>query len=212
MVQEIKYRCGIDTATTGCVAITQDRKVVEVLKYPERIYDKGLEKIIQAKIKLLEELPKTATKIKALKAELKALKRRADRDYKSIYDFLLKYKDNIDYVVIEEPIRQISGMATSIDAIFANAMTLGVYSTICSILGLRIVLVKPQEWHKQFNYDITGSNNKEKREKIKQQSIQFCRNSFDNADDFIMLPRHKNPDDNIAEACILSLVKESEEE
>lgn len=204
----MKYKVGIDTSTTGAVAVTQDNKIIEVTKYPEREYDKGAERIIKAKIKMLEGQPKTGTKVKALKAELKAIKRTAYRDYKKIYDMLLKYKDEIEYVVIEEPIRQ-TAMQTTIDALFANAESLGVYRTICSILGLRVVLVKPQVWHKQFNYNIIGTNNKEKRECIKHESIRICREKFENADDFIVLPRHKNADDNIAEACILSLVDDS---
>lgn len=208
MVQEKRYRCGIDTSTTGSVAIVEGNKIIEVLKYPEREYDKGMEKIIKAKIKLLENQPKTSTKIKTLKAELKAIKRTAYRDYKKIYDMLLKYKNDIEYVVIEEPIRQ-TAMQTTIDALFANAESLGVYRTICSILELPIVLVKPQIWHKQFDYNIIGKDNKEKRECIKQESIRICREKFINADDFIVLPRHKNPDDNIAESAILSLVDRS---
>ena len=120
------FRVGIDTATTGCVAITSDDEVIDILKYPEREYDKNAEKVIDAKIKYLEGQEKTKTKIKALKAEKKALKRRAIRNYKVIYDFLSQYQDSIQEVIIEEPIRQVSGLATSIDAIFANALTLGV--------------------------------------------------------------------------------------
>ena len=202
-------RIGIDTATTGCVAITENDKVIAVLKYPEREYNKNEEKIIDAKIKVLEKQEKTKTKIKALKAEKKALKRRAVRNFKAIYDFILLYKDRVQEVVIEEPVRQISGMATSIDAIFANAQTLGVYTTICSILELPYVLYSPTQWHKFFNYDndIIGKlTSKERREKIKELSIKYCRDLFINADDFIILPRHKNPDDNIAEAILLSKV------
>ena len=202
-------RIGIDTATTGCVAITENDKVIAVLKYPEREYNKNEEKIIDAKIKVLEKQEKTKTKIKALKAEKKALKRRAVRNFKAIYDFILPYKNRVQEVVIEEPVRQISGMATSIDAIFANAQTLGVYTTICSILELPYVLYSPTQWHKFFNYDndIIGKlTSKERREKIKELSIKYCRDLFINADDFIILPRHKNPDDNIAEAILLSKV------
>ena len=202
-------RIGIDTATTGCVAITENDKVIAVLKYPEREYNKNEEKIIDAKIKVLEKQEKTKTKIKALKAEKKALNRRAVRNFKAIYDFILLYKDRVQEVVIEEPVRQISGMATSIDAIFANAQTLGVYTTICSILELPYVLYSPTQWHKFFNYDndIIGKlTSKERREKIKELSIKYCRDLFINADDFIILPRHKNPDDNIAEAILLSKV------
>ena len=100
-------------------------------------------------------------------------------------------------------------MATSIDAIFSNAQTLGVYTTICSILELPYVLYSPTQWHKFFNYDndIIGKlTSKERREKIKELSIKYCRDLFVNADDFIILPRHKNPDDNIAEAILLSKV------
>lgn len=203
--KEKNLKVGIDTSTSGCVAITDGNKVIEVMKYPEREYDKSQEKIIKSKIKYLETQEKTKTKIKTLKAELKALKRVAYRNYKNIYDMLLKYKDNIEYVVIEEPLRQ-TAMQTTIDSLFANAESLGAYRAIFSILELPIVLVKPQIWHKQFDYNIIGKDNKEKRECIKQESIRICREKFENADDFIILPRHKNADDNIAEACILSLV------
>lgn len=204
-------RIGIDTATTGCVAITEGDKVLGVLKYPEREYNKNEEKIIDAKIKILEKQEKTKTKIKALKAEKKALKRRADRNFKKIYDFILPYKDKIQEVIIEEPIRQVSGMATSIDAIFANAQTLGVYTTICSILELPYKLYSPTQWHQFFDYKLTGKTQKEKREEIKIQSIQFCKDNFSNASDFLIKKGCRKEDDNIAEAILLSLLCESED-
>lgn len=204
------FRVGIDTATTGIVAITCGNKVIDILKYPDRIYDKNAEKIIDAKIKYLETQEKTKTKIRQLKAEKKALKRRATRDYKAIYDFLLQYKDNINEVIIEEPIRQVSGMATSIDAIFANAMTLGVYTTICSILEIPYKLYSPTIWHKFFDYKLTTKTQKEKREEIKIQSIQFCKDFFENAEDFLIRKGCRKEDDNIAEAILLSLVGERE--
>ena len=205
---EKDIRIGIDTATTGSVAIVCGNKILEVLKYPEREYDKKQEKIIDAKIKYLETQEKTKTKIKALKAEKKALKRRAIRNYKAIYDLILKYKDRVEEVVIEEPIRQISGMATSIDAIFANAQTLGVYTTICSILELPYKLYTPTVWHKFFDYQLEGKTQKEKREEIKKQSIQFCKDYFVNAKYFLIKKGCRKEDDNIAESCILSLVKD----
>lgn len=204
------FRVGIDTATTGCVAITSDNEVIDILKYPEREYDKNAEKVIDAKIKYLETQEKTKTKIKTLKAEKKALKRRAIRNYKAIYDFLSQYKDSIQEVIIEEPIRQVSGLTTSIDAIFANAQTLGVYTTICSILELPYKLYSPTQWHKLFDYKLTTKTQKEKREEIKAQSIQFCKDYFDNAEDFLTRKGCKKEDDNIAEAILLSLVGERE--
>lgn len=207
---EKNYRVGIDTATSGCVAITSEDKVIDIIKYPEKIYDKSLEKIIDAKIKFLETQEKTKTKIKQLKAEKKALKRRSIRNYKAIYDFLFKYRDNIKEVIIEEPIRQVSGMATSIDAIFANAQTLGVYTTICSILELPYKLYSPTQWHKMFDYKLTTKTQKEKREEIKIQSIQFCKDFFKNADDFLIKKGCRKEDDNIAEAMLLSLISERE--
>lgn len=210
-MQEI-YRVGIDTATSGSIAVTCGNKIIDVIKYPAKEYNKNAEKIIDIKIKMLECQPRTATKIKALKAEKKALKRRAIRDYKVLYDFLLKYKDKIQEVIIEEPIRQVSGMATSIDAIFANAQTLGVYTTICSILELPYKLYSPTQWHKVFDYKLTTKTQKEKREEIKVQSIQFCKDFFNNADNFLIKKGCRKEDDNIAEACILSLVSEREQE
>ena len=204
------YKVGIDTATTGCVAITHGGSIIDVFKYPEREYDKIAEKYIDTKIKLLEGQPKTKTKIKALKAEKKALKRRAVRNFKAIYDFLYQYKNEIDEVIIEEPIRQVSGMATSVDAIFANAMTLGVYTTICSILELPYRLYTPTEWHKVYDYKLTTKTQKEKREEIKIQSIQFCKDLFYNADEFLIRKGCRKEDDNIAESIILSLVGERE--
>ena len=103
-------------------------------------------------------------------------------------------------------------MATSIDAIFANAQTLGVYTTICSILELPYKLYSPTQWHKVFDYKLTTKTQKEKREEIKIQSIQFCKDFFNNADNFLIKKGCRKEDDNIAEACILSLVSEREQE
>lgn len=200
-------RIGIDLSTSGAISITDKNLIIDVLKYPQPEYNKNTEKVIKAKINFLKNEPKSATKIKQLKAELKTLKRHAIRDYKSIYDFLLPYKNQIDSCILEEPIRQIGGFATSVDSIASNFTTLGVYTTILSILEIPYFLILPTQWHKQFDYNIVGKDNKEKRECIKRESIRICREKFINADEFIVIPRHKNEDDNIAESTILSLVE-----
>lgn len=203
------YNIGVDLSSSGAVAITKDNMIIDVLKYPTAIYDKKQEIFLKTKIQFYEKQEKSKTKIQKLKAELKSLKRRAERDYKLIYDFILPYSDKINNCVLEEPLRQMSGFATSVDSIASNFTTLGVYKSIFSILRIPYKLYLPTQWHKFFNYDndIIGKlTSKERREKIKELSIKYCRDLFINADDFIILPRHKNPDDNIAEAILLSKV------
>lgn len=200
----MKYKIGIDTATTGAISVISGDKIIEVIKYPQLEYDKANERAIDDLLK--HETRKTH--IKSLKAKKKALKRRGVRNFKLLYDVLNKYKKDIESVVIEEPIRQ-SGIGTSIDALFANALSLGVYTTICSILELPYQLYSPKEWHEFYNYDkeiAKGLSAKERREEIKKLSIKYCEEKFENADDFIVIPRHKNKDDNIAEACLIALV------
>lgn len=200
---------GIDTASSGCVAVVNETKIIDICKYPALEYNKGEEKLIDAKIKLLENQPRSATKIKALKAEKKALKRRGYRNFKILYDFLYKYKDDIKVVSIEEPLMQTVN-ATSIQAIFANALSLGVYQTICSILNIPYKLYRPQEWHDKLGfYNMEkGLTTLERRERIKQISIEKCQEIFSNADDFIIEKGHKKPNDNIAESILISLMGE----
>lgn len=200
----MKYKIGIDTSTTGAIAVVSDDKIIEVIKYPQLEYDKANERAIDDLLR--HETRKTH--IKSLKAKKKALKRRGVRNFKLLYDVINKYKKDIISIVIEEPIRQ-SGIGTSIDALFANALSLGVYTTICTILELPYQLYSPKEWHEFYSYDKEiekGLTFKERREKIKELSIKYCREKFKNADDFIMLPRHKKADDNIAEACLIASV------
>ena len=200
----MKYKIGIDTATTGSIAVVSGDKIIEVVKYPQLEYDKANERAIDDLLR--GETRKTY--IKSLKAKKKALKRRGVRNFKPLYEVLNKYKNNIDSIIIEEPIRQ-SGIGTSIDALFANALSLGVYTTICSILELPYRLYSPKEWHEFYEYNNEipkGLTAKERREKIKELSIKYCREKFENADNFIMLPRHKKADDNIAESCLIALV------
>lgn len=206
------YCIGVDLSTSGCIAITKDDKVIDILKYPKPEYDKSAEKLIDAKIKALELTGKGKTRIKSLKAEKKRLKRRSVRNYKEIYDFLYPYKNDIDACILEEPIRQMGGFATSVDSIASNFTTLGVYTTVFSILEIPYTLYSPTEWHKFFNYEIPKElSQKEKREEIKKQSIQFCKDMFTNAEDFLIRKGCRKEDDNIAESIILSTIKENEE-
>ena len=61
-----------------------------------------------------------------------------------------------------------------------------------------------------FDYKLTTKTQKEKREEIKIQSIQFCKAFFKNADDFLIKKGCRKEDDNIAEAMLLSLISERE--
>ena len=210
MTDKKDFRIGIDLSTSGAVAITQSDKIIDVFKYPKPEYDKKAENFIDAKIKLLEQQEKSKTKIKALKAEKKLLKRRAIRDYKAIYDFVYKYKDKIEVAILEEPLKQMGGFATSVDSIASNFTTLGVYTTILSILEIPYKLYSPLEWHKILGfYDEIpkGLTAKERRVIIKEISIKKCQEIFANADKFILPKSHKNIDDNICEAAILSLIE-----
>lgn len=205
-----KIRIGIDTATTGAICVIQDNKILDVIKYPSLEYNKADERALDDLLK--GETRKTH--IKSLKAKKKALKRRGTRNFRQLYDLLNKYKKDIKSVIIEEPIRQ-SGIGTSIDALFANAMSLGVYTTICSILELPYKLYSPKEWHEFYDYNKEipkGLTAKERRDIIKELSIKYCREKFENADDFIVIPRHKNPDDNIAESALIALIGELDNE
>lgn len=203
------FYIGVDLSTSGAVAITQGNKIIDVLKYPKSEYNKKEENLINTKIKLLEQQEKSKTKIKALKAEKKLLKRRAIRNYKAIYDFIDKYKDKVEIAILEEPLKQMGGFATSADSIASNFTTLGVYTTILSILEIPYKLYSPLEWHKILGFyeEIPkGLTAKERRIIIKEISIKKCQELFINTNDFILPKGHKNIDDNICEAAILSLV------
>lgn len=211
-MEELKKRdiyIGVDLSTSGSIVATGKNKIIDVLKYPKPEYDKKAESFINTKIKLLEQQEKSKTKIKALKAEKKLLKRRAIRNYKSIYDFINKYKDEIVGVILEEPLKQMGGFATSADSIASNFTTLGVYTAILSVLQIPYQLYSPLEWHKILGfYDEIpkGLSAKERRVIIKEISIKKCQDVFINADDFILPKGHKKIDDNICEAALLSLV------
>lgn len=145
------------------------------------------------------------THIKSLKAKKKALKRRGTRSYVDIYNFLKPYRYMIESCVIEEPIR--NAISTNIDSIFANAVSLGVYTSILNCLGIEYKLLSPSEWHEKLGfYDIPkGLDTKQRREMIKQISIEKCQELFPNSIDFILPKGHRKIDDNICESILLSM-------
>jgi hypothetical protein len=205
------YNCGIDLSNTGCIAITHKDKVIDVLKYPKLEIDTKIINAIDKEIKALSNEPRTKTKIKLLKAEKAKIKRRAERDYRIIYCFLREYKENINIAILEEPILQMGGMATTANTIASNFKTLGVYLAILSVLQIKYKLKSPSEWHKEFPFEFEGKlSQKERRQNIKQQSIQFAKDKFSNIDDYLIRKGCRNEDDNIAEACLLSLCFEEE--
>lgn len=201
-----EYLCGIDLSTTGCIAITDGNKIIDVFKYPKEEYDtKKYNEITKYLKDNKKELSKT--RIKILNTERRTLKRRSKRNYSSIFDFIGKYKNQISVVVLEEPIRQMSFGSTSSDTLCSNHITLGVYLAILSILDLDYKVYAPREWHQQFPFKFEGKlPQKERRAKIKEQSIQFTKDRFSNADDFLIKKGCRKEDDNIAEACLLSLL------
>jgi len=202
-----KHFIGVDLSGTGACTVTEGFRIVDVLKYPEPIFDVARVKEIDKEIKEKKDLPRTITLITKLKAERKAIKRKATRDYKRIYDFLYKYKDKVDVVVIEEPLRQVSFGSTSSDTLCTSHITLGVYTAILSVLEMKYVLYMPTDWHQQFEFKFKGKlTQKERREQIKIQSIQFAKEMFSNMDEFLIRKGCKKEDDNIAESAILSLV------
>lgn len=202
----MNYNVGIDISTTGAIAITYKDKIIDVCMYPKAEYDKKKVTQIDKEIKQLKDVPRIATKIKVLKAEKSKIKRRATRDYKAMFDFLLKYKENIKIVIIEEPILQTAGFTTA-QTIASNFTTFGVICAILSCLELEYKTVAPSEWHQCFDFNIPkGKTVAERREIIKQQSIQFSKNMFKNIDDFLILKGCRKENDNIAEAVILSTI------
>jgi hypothetical protein len=202
-----KYLCGVDLSTTGCIAITDGNKIIDVFKYPKEEYDTKKYNALTNQIKQLKDELKSKTKIRYLKAERKALKRKSKRDYSTIYEFLNKYKNDISVVIMEEPLRQMAFGSTSSDTLCSNHITLGVCLAILSILELDYKLYMPKEWHQQFPFEFNGKlPQKERRAKIKEQSIQFTKERFSNADDFLIKKGCTKEDDNIAEACLLSLL------
>lgn len=201
------YKVGIDLSNTGCIAITHNNMVIDVIKYPEEEFDKIRIKNLDKEIKELKDEPRTATKIKILKAEKAKIKRRSTRNYKILYDFLIKYRDKIDIVNLEEPILQTASFTTA-QTIASNFKTLGVYLAILSILELDYRLYSPQSWHQQFKFIIPkGLKLAERRKLIKEQSIQFSKELFINIDDFLIKKGCRKEDDNISEATLLSILK-----
>lgn len=201
------YKVGVDLSNTGCIAITEGNIVIDVIKYPIEEFDKIRVKNLDKEIKELKDEPRTATKIKILKAERSKIKRRSVRNYKILYDFLLKYRDKIDIVNLEEPILQTASFTTA-QTIASNFKTLGVYLAILSILELDYKLYNPQEWHQQFKFSIPkGLKLAERRKIIKEQSIQFSKELFINIDDFLIRDKCRKEDDNIAESTLLSILK-----
>lgn len=204
---EEKIYIGCDTATTGALAITQGDKILKVLKYPEPQLNSKRLKEIAKELKELKNEEHNKTKIKELKAERKLINRRAIRDFKAIYDFLLPYKNENVTIIIEEPLRQVSFGSTSADTLCSTHIVIGVYLAIFAILEMKYELVSPRGWHEQFNYKFKkGIKQKERREEIKKQSIKFSKQMFKNTDDFLIKKGCRKEDDNIAESAILSRV------
>ena len=113
----------------------------------------------------------------------------------------------VEYAVLEEPVKT-TGSFTSADTIISTGETFGVNKCILTICQIPYYYISVSEWHEYFKFDIQkGLCYTEKKKEIKKQSIQFAKNEFRNIDEFLIPKGCRKEDDNIAEACLLSLIK-----
>lgn len=168
-------------------------------------------RILNEEVLELRELRNLFNKRKRLRARKKSLDIKRQYYCDKLYSFLKKYSDNIKYAIIEQPIRQ-SVMGITADVLIKSGEIYGINTCILQLHGIKLFQVSPKQWQRQYDYvmpkrEVGDAQYLQKRRKaFKEQSIQFCKDIFVNADNFIKGDKETD-NDNIAEACLIGRCK-----
>lgn len=193
---ETKYK----ELTKNITALTKQRN-----KYPKSSEEF---RILDVDLQTMKELRNIYNKRKRLKAKKKALEIKRQYHCNNLYNFIKKYAHDIKYAVIEQPIRQ-SAMGLTADVLVKSGEIYGINTCILQLHDVKLFQVSPKQWQQQYEYVMPPKDKDDKqylqkrRKAFKEQSIQFCKNIYKNADSFIKGGTNKD-NDNIAEACLIA--------
>lgn len=213
----MKYKVGLDISSISYFVLLENNKIVDICQVPQKTKDKNLNK-------LLTQLKKDS-KIKGNKTKCeKEIKKINDKilnlpyDCNRVFEWLSKYKDNIEIVNIEKPLLQ-SFNPTSIQSLVKMGEIMGIVRTMLDLLNIPYNIISISEWRSNYDYkkmdkedvqrlmlETKKSKTEITREFAKSESIRISEEKIDNIKDWYILPRCSKINNDIVESCLLALV------
>lgn len=214
-----KYRCGLDISSIGWFTLLEGNKIVSICQVPQKIEDKELSKgltNLKKDAKIKGNKTKCEKEIKLINNKILNL----PRDCKRVFEWLSKYKDEIEVVNIEKPLMQ-SMSSSSIISLTRMSEYMGIITTMLDILDIRYNIISISEWRAKFDFNklpkeeiedrIIESGYKKKktditREFVKSESIRISEEKIENIKDWYILPRCKSISSDVAESALLGII------
>lgn len=212
-----KYKVGLDISSISYFVLLEQNKIVDICQVPQKTKDKNLNKILtqlKKDSKIKGNKTKCEKEIKKINDKILNLPYDCDR----VFEWLSKYRDNIEIVNIEKPLLQ-SFNPTSIQSLVKMGEIMGIVRTMLDLLNIPYNIISISEWRSNFNYkklskeeiqELIKKTGKSKgeitREFAKNESIRISEEKIDNIKDWYILPRCSKINNDIVESALLSLI------
>ena len=211
-----KYRCGLDISSIGFFTLLEGNKIVDICQVPQKTEDKELSKGLT---KLKKDAKIKGNKTKCEK-EIKLINNKIlnlPRDCKRVFEWLSKYKDEIEVVNIEKPLLQTFG-SSSIISLTRMSEYMGIVTTMLDILDIPYNIISISEWRSNYDYKKMDKEEVQRliletkktkteitREFAKQESLRIALEKIENIKEFY-ITKGKKINSDVVESAILALV------
>lgn len=214
-----KYRCGLDISSIAYFTLLEGNKIIDICQVPQKIENKELSKgltNLKKDAKIKGNKTKCEKEIKLINNQILNL----PRDCKRVFEWLSKYKDEIEIVNIEKPLMQ-SMSSSSIISLTRMSEYMGIVTCMLDILEIKYNIISISEWRSKFNFNklskeevenkVIESGYKKKktditREFVKSESIRISEEKIDNIKDWYILDGCKKINSDICESALLGII------
>lgn len=212
-----KYRVGLDISSIAWFVLLEQNKIISICQVPQKVEDKELSKQLT---KLKKDAKIKGNKTKCEK-EIKLINNKIlnlPRDCKRVFEWLSKYKDEIEVVNIEKPLLQTFG-SSSIISLTRMSEYMGIVTTMLDILDIPYNIISISEWRSNYNYakmdkeevqrlvyETKKSKTEITREFAKQESLRIALEKIENIEDWYIPEGKKKINSDIYESALLALV------
>lgn len=211
-----KYRVGLDISSIAWFTLLEGNKIIDVCQVPKKIENKELSKHLtnlkkDAKIK--GNKTKCEKEIKLINNKILNL----PRDCKRVFEWLSKYKDEIEIVNIEKPLLQTFG-SSSIISLTRMSEYMGIITCMLDILDIPYNIISISEWRSNYDYkkmdkdevqrlvyETKKSKTEITREFAKQESLRIALEKIENIEEFY-ITKGKKINSDVVESALLALV------
>ncbi len=212
-----KYRCGLDISSCGYFCLLEENKIIDICQVPQKTENKELSKgltSLKKDAKIKGNKTKCEKEIKLINNKILNL----PRDCKRVFEWLSKYKDEIEIVNIEKPLLQTFG-SSSIISLTRMSEYMGIVTCMLDILNIPYNIISISEWRSHYDYKKMDKDEVQRlvletkktkteitREFAKQESLRIALEKIENIEDWYITKGCKKINMDIVESAIIGLV------